>query len=250
MKPFVALIVGIVFATLVPIATSGTTGTACPVLGSQRETRALPSFSRIEVDGVAEVLLRQGKTEAATVEAPAELLPRIRIQVRDQILYIDVSQERRWSDWTHLFATRQTPRIVVDFVRLEGIESGGVIKLIADGLRADELRLDFSGASSIRIRNLQAGVLHLDGSGATKVELSGKVATQRVELSGAGSYAGLDLESERAEMSVSGAGKAYINAKTSLTVEISGAGLVEYVGNPKLKQQISGIGKVRRREPD
>ena len=250
MNLLIALIVGLVGAGPVPAATSGTTGNACAVVGLQRETRALPSFSRIEVGGVADVVLRQGKTEAATVEAPAEVIPRIVTKVRDGTLYIDASQERRWSDWTRLFGTRQTPRITVDFIRMEGIESGGVIKLIADGIRAGELRFDFSGASSIRIRNLQASVLHLEGSGATKVELSGKVATQMVELSGAGSYAGLDLESERAEMTVSGAGKAYINAKTSLAVEISGAGLVEYVGNPKLKQQISGVGKVRRREPD
>jgi hypothetical protein len=71
-----------------------------------------------------------------------------------------------------------------------------------------------------------------------------------VDLSGAGSYAALDLESDRVEVTVSGAGKAYINAKTSLSVDISGAGLVEYVGNPKLRQQITGVGKVRRREPD
>ncbi len=49
---------------------------------------------------------------------------------------------------------------------------------------------------------------------------------------------------------MSGAGKAYINAKTALSVEISGAGLVEYMGNPKLDKDISGVGKVRRREPD
>ena len=48
---------------------------------------------------------------------------------------------------------------------------------------------------------------------------------------------------------VSGAGKAVVNAASSLEVDISGAGAVEYLGDPKVKQSISGIGKVRRREP-
>jgi hypothetical protein len=249
-KTTIVVLVGVATAALGAVATAGTTQAACAVTGSQSETRALPSFSRIEVAGVAEIVLRQGKTEGATVEASAELLPRIRTRVRDRTLYIDVSQERRWSDWTHLFESQPTPRITVDFIRLESVEAGGAIKLLADGLRADGLRLDFAGASTIRIRNLQAAALRLQGSGATKVELSGKVSAQVVDLSGASSYAALDMESDRAEVHVSGAGKAYVNAKTVLSVEISGAGVVEYLGNPKIDKDISGVGKVRHREAD
>lgn len=186
-------------------------------------------------------------TDGATIEATAQLLPRIRTKVRDGTLLIDVAQERQWSDWLHWSGRRKTPRVTVDFIKLERLESAGAVKLAADSIRADELRLDFSGASSVKIANLQASGLRLEGSGATKVELAGKVGTQQVDLSGAGLYSATDLESDRAEVHVSGAGKAFVNAKTSLAVEISGAGLVEYVGNPKLEQDISGVGKVRRR---
>ena len=250
MKTALVLIFGVVIVTLAAVTAAATTPESCAVAESQRETRALRSFNRIEVIGAAEVVLRQGKAEGATVDAPAELLPRILTVVRDRILYIDVSQHRSWSDWTHMFGKQPTTRITVDFVRLESIEAGGAIKLFADGLRGDELQLDFSGASTVKIANLQASKLSLEGSGATKVDLSGKVVTQVVELSGAGSYSARELESDRAEVRVSGAGKAFVNAKTWLSVEISGAGLVEYSGNPRLEQDISGVGKVRRREPD
>jgi hypothetical protein len=248
-KIFVILIVGVVIATLAAVATLATTRRAGPVGELQRETRVVTGFSRIEVYGMAEVRLRQGTTEGATIEAAAQLLPRIRTEVRDRTLFIDVAQERRWSDWMHWSGPRRTPRVTVDFIELDRLGSAGAIKLLADGLRADELRLDFSGASSVKIGNLQASRLRLEGSGATKAELAGKVGTQVVDLSGAGSYSATGLESDRAELHVSGAGKAFVNAKTSLAVEISGAGLVEYLGNPKLEQDISGVGKVRRREP-
>jgi hypothetical protein len=250
MKIFIVLIVGVVIATLAAVATLATTRRTAPVGESQRETRALTGFSRIEVYGAAEVRLRQGTTEGATIEAAAQLLPRIRTEVRDRTLLIDVAQERQWSDWMHWSRPRSAPRVTVDFIKLDRLESAGAIKLAADDLRADELRLDFSGASSVRIGNLQASRLHLEGSGATKAELAGKVGTQVVDLSGAGSYAATGLESDRAELHVSGAGKAFVNARTSLSVEISGAGLVEYLGNPKLEQDISGVGKVRRRKSD
>jgi hypothetical protein len=249
-KTALVLILGVVIATLAPLAAAQTTPEPCAAAESQRETRALPSFNRIEIIGAAEVVLRQGKAEGATVDAPAELLPRILTMVRKRTLYIDVSQHRDWSDWTHIFGAHRTTRITVDFIRLESVEAGGAIKLFADGLRGDDLQLDFSGASTVKITNLQASKLSLEGSGATKVELSGNVVMQVVELSGAGSYSALGLQSERAEVHVSGAGKAFVNAKTSLMVEISGAGLVEYSGNPKLEQDISGVGKVRRRELD
>ncbi len=249
-KNTLVVILGVVIAALAAVATAQTTPDACPVAESQRETRKLSSFSRIEIIGAAEVVLRQGKGEGATVDAPAEFQPRILTMVRGRTLYIDISQHRRWSDWTHMFGTQPSVRVTVDFIHVDQIEAGGAIKLFADGLRAEALQLDFSGASTVRIANLQTSKLSLEGSGATKVDLSGKVVTQVVELSGAGSYSALGLQSERAEVHVSGAGKAFVSAKTSLTVEISGAGLVEYTGNPKLEQDISGVGKVRRREPD
>jgi hypothetical protein len=247
MKIFVIVIVGVIIATLAAVATLATTRRHAPVGESQRETRVLTGFSRIEIVGMADVRLRQGTTEGATVEATGQLLPRIRTEVRDRTLFIDVAQERQWSDWMHWSGSRRTPRVTVDFIKLERLESAGAVKIVAESIRADELRLDFSGASSVRIANLQASGLRLEGSGATKAELAGKVGTQFVDLSGAGSYSATGLESDRAEVHVSGAGKAFVNAKTSLAVEISGAGLVEYLGDPKLEQDISGVGKVRRR---
>jgi hypothetical protein len=246
-KTFVIVIVGVIIATLAAVATLATTRRHAPVGESQRETRVLAGFSRIEIVGMADVRLRQGTTEGATVEATGRLLPRIRTEVRDRTLFIDVAQERQWSDWMHWSGPRRTPRVTVDFIKLERLESAGAVKIAAESIRADELRLDFSGASSVRIANLQASGLRLEGSGATKVELAGKVGTQVVDLSGAGSYSATGLESDRAEVHVSGAGKAFVNARISLAVEISGAGLVEYLGDPKLEQDISGVGKVRRR---
>ena len=249
MKTVTIIIFGLI-ATFAAVATAQTAPGVCAAAELQRETRSLPSFNRVEIIGVGNVVLRPGKAESATVDAPAQLISRVLVEVRNRTLYIDVSPHRTWSDWTHMFGAQQTPSVTVDFVRLERVEAGGAIKLFADGLRADELRLDFSGASTVRIANVQASTLRLEGSGATKVEVSGKVGKQVVELSGAGSYSAQGLESDRAEISVSGAGKAFVNAKTSLAVEISGAGLVEYSGNPRIEQEISGVGKVRRREAD
>jgi hypothetical protein len=100
----------------------------------------------------------------------------------------------------------------------------------------------------LRIGDLQANRLRLDGAGAIKAEIAGNVGAQFVDLSGASTYQAGSLISDSAALEISGAGKALVNAATTLKVEISGAGAVQYIGNPRLEQQVSGVGKITRRE--
>ena len=213
-----------------------------------REARPLSGFSRIEIEGQADVTLKQGASEGVTIEAPAQLMPRIRTEIRDRTLIISPEGQRHWWDWVVGGGATRSPRITIDFTRLERIEAAGAIKLTADTIKADDLRLDFAGACTLRVADLQAARLRLDGSGAVKAELSGKVGTQFVDLSGAGSYQAAELVSDSAVLRVSGAGKAMVNVATKLKVEVSGAGKVEYVGDPKVEQEVSGVAKITRRD--
>ncbi len=211
------------------------------------ETRAATGFSRIEIDGQADITLRQGTTEGLSLEATAQGLKQIRTDVRGKTLRISLVDQSHWWQWIFGGSATRTPRITINLIQLERIEASGAVNIIADSLKANELRLDFAGACKLKIGDLQATRLRLDGAGAIKAEIAGKVAEQNIDLSGAGSYLAADLVSDNIALQVSGAGKAIVNAKTSLKAEISGAGLVEYAGNPRLEQDISGIGKIRRR---
>jgi len=211
------------------------------------ETRAATGFTRIEIDGHADIALRQGTTEGISLEATAQGLKQIRTDVRGKTLRISLVDQSHWWQWITGGSATRTPRITINLIQLERIEASGAVNIIADSLKANELRLDFAGACKLKIGDLQATKLRLDGAGAIKAEIAGNVAEQNIDLSGAGSYLAADLVSDNIALQVSGAGKAIVNAKTSLKAEISGAGLVEYAGNPRLEQDISGIGKIRRR---
>jgi hypothetical protein len=213
-----------------------------------RETRVASGFSRVEIDGQAEVVLRQGSSEGLTLEASAQALRDIETVVSGKTLVIEVTDHRHWWDWVLGGASTRTPRITIDFIQLERIEAAGSVRFVAPSLKTDDLRIDFAGASALRIGDLQASRLRIDGAGAVKIEIAGKVSAQFVDLSGASWYAAGGLVSDSASLQVSGAGKALINAAKSLKVEISGAGVVNYIGNPKLEQEISGVGKISRVE--
>jgi hypothetical protein len=223
---------------------AATGGYAADVL---RETRAVTGFSRIEIDGQADITLRQGTTEGLTLEATAQGLKQIRTEVRGRTLRISLVDQSHWWQWMTGGSTTRTPRITIDLIQIERIEAAGAVNILADSLKANELRLDFAGACKLKIGDLQAAKLRLDGAGAIKAEIAGKVTEQSIDLSGAGSYQAVDLISDTIALQVSGAGKAIVNARTLLKAEISGAGLVEYAGNPRLEQEVSGIGKIRRR---
>jgi hypothetical protein len=229
-------------AVLLTLAAAGSL--AADVL---RETRAASGFTRIEINGQADVTLRQGSTEGVTIEATARSLKQIRTRVRGGILKIDLVDQGHWWQWIIGGGVSRTPSITIDFVQLERLEAAGALTIVADRVTAKDLRLDLAGACKLRLGDLQAASLHLDGSGAVKAEIAGKVAEQHIDLSGAGSYQAADLVSDNVAVQVSGAGKAIVNAGTLLRAEISGVGLVEYVGNPRVERDISGIGKIRRR---
>jgi Putative auto-transporter adhesin, head GIN domain len=242
----------IVFSVIVVAALAAVAATALTkrhaVADVERETRSATGFNRIDVSGLAEVTLQQGSSESVTVEAPAQMLSRIKTEVRERTLTVTISQQRHWWDWFEAGSRGRTPRITIEFVKIERIESAGSIKFKAGALRADDLRIDVAGASSLKISDLQANRLWLDGSGAISADIAGKVGTQQVDLSGAGSYRAGALVSDKADIRVSGAGKAIVNTASLLKVDISGAGAVEYLGDPKIEQRISGVGKVRRRD--
>ncbi len=215
--------------------------------GVTTEQRAVAAFSRIKVDGTADVVLVQGGEPSVAVEASARSLPDIRTEVRDGTLTIQSTERRRF--WSFLLGGgARTPRIVVTFRNLEAISAAGTVSLRADELKVDRLAISAMGAATLRLGALDAKVFAFDGSGAIKADVAGRVAEQSISISGAGDYRAAGLASEQARIAVSGAGRVVVNATKTLDVEISGAGTVDYLGNPEVTKKVSGAGRVKRRE--
>jgi hypothetical protein len=211
------------------------------------EQRTLPPFSRIAVEGLVDVMLVQGSTESVSVEAPSKHLAGVRTDVSDGTLTIATNQTRRW--WSNFFGGATRPaRVTVNFRTLDAIEAAGMVKLRADQLRTERLKVSASGATSLKIASLDAKELAVSGAGAMKFEIAGRATEQRVAISGAGDYRAADLASDDARVSVSGAGRVVVRVEKTLKIGLSGAGSVEYLGNPKVTQSISGAGRVKRRE--
>jgi hypothetical protein len=245
MKTFLIVFAAILVGSLATIATVSLSRSA-PATQPVHQARSLEGFHGIDIAGHATVTLVQGASEGVVVDAPAST--RVRTDVRDGTLFIEISDRKGAWLWLSGRGSGAGARITVNLRQLDHLDSAGAVSVAVDKLKAGELYVDLAGACTMTIGELEATTLKVDGSGATKIQIAGKVSRQEIGLSGAGSYDGGKLASEEASVDVSGAGKAVVNARKSLSVDISGAGKVEYFGDPTLKQSISGIGKVSRRQ--
>jgi len=210
------------------------------------EQRPLAPFNRIVVEGFADVTLVQGPAEAVRIEAASKQLPSLRAQVDNGTLTIGNGAGRSW--WSGFFGLGgRGSRITVTFRDLDALTAVGAVKIRAEGLTTDHLKVSASGATSLRIGDLAAKELSVTGSGAMRVEIAGRVGEQRVSISGAGDYRAAELASTDARVSVSGVGRVVVQVERTLRIGLSGAGMVEYIGDPNVTQSVSGAGRVKRR---
>src|SRR5258706_6015876 len=162
----------LLLVSTVALASLGT-GSAALAADPVRETRVATGFSRIEIDGQADVILRQGASEGVTVEASAQALRQIDLGVHDRTLSITLNDQRHWWDLIIGGGATRSPRITIDFVNLERIEAMGSVNFKASTLKTNDLRLELAGATTLRIDDLPASRLRLEKASA------GKAGTRR-----------------------------------------------------------------------
>lgn len=120
---------------------------------------------------------------------------------------------------------------------------------ILSRLQQDKLKLDLSGSSQLSsTAELKVSQLDLELSGASNVELKGSARDAKIDLSGASNLKGRDLNIERAKVDLSGASKATIKVQKDLAVELSGASKLEYSGSPSISAlDVSGAASLHKR---
>ena len=194
--------------------THGTINESGNVASEQRDVNG---FDEVELRGVGNLSIRQAGSESLTVEAEEDVLPKIRTEVVNNRLVISPEPN------TNIQTTEPIDyKLMVK--DLQGMEVSGSGDIDAEGISTDKLGINISGSGAIRA--------------------SGSAHSQKIGISGSGTYRAADLESKQAEVDVEGAGSAIVNASEALNARVSGAGSVEYVGDPTVEKDVSGAGRV------
>jgi hypothetical protein len=225
------------------------------------DKRAVSGFDRVELTITGDLIITQGDEESLEIEAEDNLLDYIDTTVHGDTLVIGRKEERL----IQLFQPTRPIRYHLIMKDIHGVAVSGSGSASAERIETDDLGIDISGSGDIIIDTLKAGALTLDISGSGDVtmhdvtadkidaniggagtcKLSGKVSDQKVVVKGTGDYKAADMESQTADIRVTGSGSSHVWVTESLTVNISGSGDTVYTGDAKLSMKVTGSGEVK-----
>lgn len=185
----------------------------------QRATRDVPSFTSISTDGAFDIEIVCQKPQSLDIEGDDNILPLISTEVSNNVLRIRSLRP---------YSVSEPITLKIAVPNLEGLSVSGAGTLAISGLQNEKLKIDASGAPTIRVSG-ETKVLDIDTNGA------GKIDTHK-------------LRATRAVVDSKGVSRVEVYAAEQLDVTVAGPSHVIYEGNPVVKQTVHGPGSVEKRE--
>jgi hypothetical protein len=212
----------------------------------QNETREPGAFEAIAIEYPgAEIIIQQGDKENVVLEADDNLLPQLSTEVVSGTLTIKSLE----TDWNAMVNPSEPVKIDITVKDLTAIVlSAPVGDLEVDDLHTGTLNLVVSGGAQVKLNGLQTDLLDTVLSGAGDIQVSGTAEEVKLVLSGLGDFNAADLQSNRADIELSGMGGATVRVEEELAATITGAGSIQYFGNPHVDQSVDGAGSVKPAE--
>ena len=227
----------------------GGSGLAGGVPGSgnvQTEIREPGAFEGIAIEYPgAEIIVQQGEKATVELEADDNLLPQLSTEVVSGTLTIKSVE----TDWNAMVNPSKPVKIDITVKDLTAIVlSAPVGDLKVNDLQADMLKLVVSGGAQVRLNGIHVDLLDSVLSGAGDIQASGTADEVKLVLSGLGDFNAADLQSNKADIELSGMGGATVRVEEELAATITGAGSIQYFGNPHVEQSVNGAGSVKPAE--
>lgn len=238
-----------------------------------KEKRNLSNFSAISFSGGWDAVIKQGKNFAVTIEANQESIDNLRMEVKNETLY--VSSERKFQ-FSNLFQSRSSNirKVHITMPELKEITASGGsdilpqnqfstenMKIVMSGgsdlkslsldcqsldckmsggsdasihlVKGNSVKINNSGGSDLSLSGLSATLVDLQSSGGSDVKLEGATTNMKVNSSGGSDLSAFKLKARSCTVSVSGAADVDIYVTDSLTASISGSSDVRCKGNPQ-----------------
>lgn len=185
------------------------------------QARAADPFAEIEVDGVIDVVLRQGSASAVEIRTSDNLQHGVLTEVKNGRLTISMKDHFRFNNSGEMKA-------IVTVADLKAIQFTGVGHLSCETpIVCDRFSLDFSGVGS--------------------VDLEGSANEAFFQNTGTGSLHAGRFICKKLELENTGVGSARVHADEEISIDATGVGSVEWSGTAQIKQQnSSGIGGIKK----
>jgi hypothetical protein len=179
-------------------------------------TRAVASFSRIELSGAPDLDVVIGSPASVTVNTDDNLQPIIETTVANDTLRIRP---------THPYSSPYGCIVTVTIPSLASLSA--------------------CGSGTVHVANLSTDKFTLAVVGSSEIGLTGNVTDADFSLKGSGSIVAPDLVTQNLKLVLHGSGHALVHATGTLDVQLTGSGYVHYVGQPtQIQRQLTGSGSL------
>ncbi len=219
------------------------------------ERRDTGAFTRVDLEGAAEVAIVVGQARSVKVSGDDNLLSNLRTDVEGDTLVISTRHSYR-SRIGMLVEIRVPALNGVDLtgsgkIRVRELEgdlftatiSGSGILEITGG--ANDFDLDLQGSGKARLDQILATSTRLSISGSGQITASGKTASLDVEIPGSGNASLDKLSAADVKAAISGSGAVSLMATSTLDASITGSGSITYAGDPHdVSKSVSGSGAI------
>lgn len=242
----------IISIILVAVLTAVALASGCRVTGLGNivtEEKDFTDFTYVEVEGTFEVEITRSESFSVTVSADESFFDYVAVSKEGETLRIYLNPRHTFTDFT---LQARTLKAKITMPALYGLHLSGASKGTVTGFRSTQaFSLDISGASSLDVDNIEvsnaeivisgaskitgsmkAGNVEFEVSGASKVELEGSAESTVLNASGASQVNLADFTLNDANVKLSGASEATVNAKGRLDAAVSEASSLYFLGNP------------------
>ena len=183
----IAVITVSIFALLLALSGCKHIGSGVKGSGARKtEKRDLKSFKSIDTEGAYEIDVTCQKPASFEIEGDDNILPLIKTEVRDGVLY--VTSDRNYN----------SSQMVSLRIALPDLE-----------------RVTTRGASKAHITDVKTESLTLNSKGAAKVDAAGQVKLVKIQSEGAGKIDAGNLHAEKAKVTASGAASVDVYAASN-----------------------------------
>lgn len=202
-------------------------------------------FTGLHFKSLGEVYLIQAESCSLKIEGREDLITKVKTDVQEGVLSIIYdSEDADWSDIEWISGDHDI-RYYVTLENLQVLNLEGAGSVQGTNLQGETLSMAHSGSGAIILKRLQYQELDLDLSGLGEIQIEGEVQKQNLDLSGAGNYKAENLQSQVANVTLSGSGLVQIWVEEELNADLSGAGSIEYKGDPKVEESNTGVGRIK-----
>lgn len=209
-----------------------------------KESRKIESFSEINISSGIDLYIKQSNEEKISIEAPANRIDKLVVDVRNGALNISYKSSIGWS-WGWNNGSNTKIFLTLKDLRTLNV-SGGSDVISQNRILTDKLNINVSGGSDVKME-INTEKLNCNVSGGADVTLKGMAMLSNFAVSGGADLDAKYLKTQTTNVSCSGGADAAVWAVENLKASASGGADIYYYGNPKVAKASSGGGDIYKK---